>query len=378
MIAWYEVASKLHINFDNKDLKQNHSVMEVILHELLRESSIRTRRQVDTIASCISNRPQSSHIKASSASLPKLQNSINNSHTNSHNSIYNSTHNSHNNSYQAASEGNILTKSSENISIPSTNNNNSNIVNSSISNQLVKVKPVRPATAGSALDPKSQTRSRPHMDSNTPSYVKTKVSNQNWMPEMVRLQTISRDIRLAKDNLDDLKMREETLNRQAKRHTFKSDLDKAHAEEKCGSTKKSPCACCQQMYLYVNLPKAVTMKAMIDIRLLWSGNLKSSTVYNSDWKASTSNSDTAKVVSVAPRLYDTVRVCTFCAQFFQDQESYRPSYGALVKEEKKKKYDEAVEREKEYWDPLKMCEKNQELLELENPTYISARSPTRS
>jgi hypothetical protein len=53
-------------------------------------------------------------------------------------------------------------------------------------------------------------------------------------------------------------------------------------------------------------------------------------------------------------VYDQVLVCLFCSQFFQSQEEYRPSYAEMVHSEKRASHLEALERERQYWDPLKM------------------------
>lgn len=344
------MASKLHINFHNEDMKQQQPVIENIIHELIKESSVRTRRHIDTIATSLSTRPQSSQASHKPASFPRIQ-------------------------------SNELTDQKQDLTVNSKTNksddNSLTLLKNQTSIALSPMQETRPATAGPSIGRRTTTSVRYTGDSGPYNFHKSKVSNQNWIPEISRFQNINRDIRVAKQNLDDCKTREEAANRIVKRHTFKTDLDKAHAEERCGSTKKIACGCCQQPYLYVNLPKTVTMKAIIDIRLKWSGKLRSDTVYNTEWKSPTKADDSAIITSVAPRLYDTIRVCNFCAQFFQDQTSYRPSYSMLLKEEKRKILADKQEREKEYWDPLKQCEKNREILELENPTYLSAGSPTR-
>jgi hypothetical protein len=53
-------------------------------------------------------------------------------------------------------------------------------------------------------------------------------------------------------------------------------------------------------------------------------------------------------LSVVPRCYSDVPVCTFCAQFFQDQDEYRPSYDKIVRSEKKTEYLATMARDKEY------------------------------
>jgi hypothetical protein len=62
--------------------------------------------------------------------------------------------------------------------------------------------------------------------------------------------------------------------------------------------------------------------------------------------------------STVPRCYDQVGVCRFCAQFFAEPEEYRPSYQNITFQERKVAYFDQKRREREYWDPLKMLEKD--------------------
>ena len=63
---------------------------------------------------------------------------------------------------------------------------------------------------------------------------------------------------------------------------------------------------------------------------------------------------------VVPRCYDEVLVCLLCSQFFHKQAEYRPSFEQIRYEERKVAFMETKRREKEYWDPLRMCEKDRE------------------
>jgi hypothetical protein len=58
------------------------------------------------------------------------------------------------------------------------------------------------------------------------------------------------------------------------------------------------------------------------------------------------------------RCWEQCLVCVFCAQFFHVQEDYRPSYQAIIMHERQAAYMEAKRRDEEYWDPLKMVEKD--------------------
>jgi hypothetical protein len=173
-----------------------------------------------------------------------------------------------------------------------------------------------------------------------------------------------------------------------------SDLQRSQVKESLGAARKVPCGCCLKKFLEVpNLPLKVSLKAIMDIRIMWSGNLSSATVFggedpSGDQGEAGGEGDggggVKKSQMVLQRLgcYDKVSlntdndtlllalyfqqvgVCVFCAQFFQVQEDYRPSYSSIVHQEKKAAYIENKRREQEYWDPLKMMEKDRELMEL--------------
>ena len=57
-------------------------------------------------------------------------------------------------------------------------------------------------------------------------------------------------------------------------------------------------------------------------------------------------------------VYDQVLVCLFCSQFFQDQDEYRPSYADMVTSERRAAHLMELERERQYWDPLMMIDKD--------------------
>ena len=207
----------------------------------------------------------------------------------------------------------------------------------------------------------------------------TKLSSENWIPDDVRMRSFHRDLLNVKEILDDTKRLESSLNKEMKR-LMVSDLERAKTEETLDATKKIPCGCCTQEFLYVNLPMKVSRKAILDIRVKWSGKLSSSTVFRSSSvreltmalaETSLPSGRTAKKTqeeidalnATFPRCYDKVGVCCFCAQFFQEPEEYRPSYHMITYQERKAAHFENKRREKEYWDPLKMMEKDREAAE---------------
>ena len=205
------------------------------------------------------------------------------------------------------------------------------------------------------------------------------------------MRSLHRDLAVAKENLLDIEVRETERSREMRRFCL-SELEHAHAEESLGRKKKKRCGCCLQLFSYVNLPLSVSHKAIIDIRKSWvsahasnsSMNEKSpsKTRTNGDGSRQTiSNAwiDEDERLSVVPRCYDEVRVCTFCAQFFHALEKYRPSFDMVAHEAKRKAALEREKREKEYWDPLKMCEKDrQEAEALEKQAAAAAAAMANS
>lgn len=191
-----------------------------------------------------------------------------------------------------------------------------------------------------------------------------KPSSENWIPEKIRFRSLHRDIAVAKQNLLDSITLETEQQREMRRFQM-SDLEKAHNEESLGTKKKSLCACCLQLYSYVNLPMRIPVKAIIDSRKQWS-NGKGGWWDKEDER-----------LSAVPRCYEGANICRFCAQFFDDQEKYRPSFEAIAYEERKAAFFETKRLETEYWDPLKMCEKDRERAEdqqMEETPYSTRHS----
>jgi hypothetical protein len=179
---------------------------------------------------------------------------------------------------------------------------------------------------------------------------KNRSSSSNWIPDETRYKQLGRDLLVAKENLHDIIMRNEETRRE-NRALGQTDLERAHVMEKLGVKHKIECACCLQMFSYVNLRLKVSHKAIIDIRNIWSNGEKGW------WSADDER------WGVVPRCYDDVLVCLICSQFFHKQGEYRPSFEQTEYEKRKQAHFEAKRREKEYWDPLRMVEKDRELME---------------
>lgn len=169
---------------------------------------------------------------------------------------------------------------------------------------------------------------------------------QGRLPEAAFLKALDRDLKIARENLMEATVLEaEKLSKM--RRSRMSELEKAHVEEDLGRIKKQKCGCCCLSFSLVNLTLSVTNKAVIDLRKSWQSRENPVPCLDVDER-----------LSKAPRCYDEVRVCMFCAQFFQNQPSYRPSFEAAAAEERRKAAEAKEIRDKQYWDPLKMCEKN--------------------
>ena len=213
-----------------------------------------------------------------------------------------------------------------------------------------------------------------------------------------------------KDNLADIMKREFTQRREDKRFAV-TDLDKARTEETLGAARKEPCSCCLQNYLYCNLPLKVTQKAILDLRRKWSGLLNSQTVFGGSKNDDETDNDSVGEgdpfpageggsplstrraqrdagkkkdapnpedrLAVVPRCYSEVKVCYFCAQFFGDQEMYRPSYKQIVYQEKKEAYDKNKVLLLEKNDPLKIVERKREIEEAKIKAELESLSKTR-
>jgi hypothetical protein len=235
------------------------------------------------------------------------------------------------------------------------------------------------------------------------SHKNNKASAENWVPDELRRRSIERDIHTSKAILADTMLLETALNREFKRLSV-TDLERAQMELKLEATRKIPCGCCTQTFLYINLPMKVSRKAILDIRIKWSGQLSSSNIFRANTfrelldpnieapvqtgkrpksgykmdRPLSANGNHSSYDTV-PRCYDEVRVCVFCAQFFQEPDEYRPSYAQITYQERKTAYLEKKQKEREYWDPLKMIEVDRKRLEeSQEVTIVNAESTTNN
>lgn len=295
------MAIKLHLPEMMRDSPFD-SVVENMASSLIQESSVRMRRAPDVIVSGLAEKPKSLIVP-----LPPLQTAMSNDDDNFEERL----------SAVEETDTIVLQKIKQK--------------GAQISNKY---------SVAASRQPSEKTAYRPTLP-------KGKHSSENWIPEQVRFRSIHRDIANAKENLRSTMVLETEQQRELRRFT-QTDLQKAKLEEELGTKKKSRCACCLQEYSYVNLVMKIPVKAVIDIRKKWS-----------DGQGGWWDKEDARL-SAIPRCYEGAGVCRFCSQFFHQQEEYRPSFDTIAYEERRAQYFEAKRHEKEYWDPLKMVEKDRE------------------
>jgi hypothetical protein len=217
-----------------------------------------------------------------------------------------------------------------------------------------EVEPAQTETKAVALIPKRYKKNRKtklHLDSSSSEAFGGrggKLSNQNWIPEVLRFKSLQRDLLVAKENLQSALVVEMETNKELKRLTC-TDLERAHVEESLGSKRKKACGCCMVLFSAVNLTLNVSIKAVTDLRKKWIAGKPSG--YE--------DADVIKMGNM-PKCYDQVSVCRFCSQFFYDQDSYRPTFDKIAHAERKAAWLDTKRREREYWDPLLMCAKDEE------------------
>jgi hypothetical protein len=202
----------------------------------------------------------------------------------------------------------------------------------------------------------SSSHSHPHRSSLPHSkQINNKPSTENWIPEPIRFRSLHRELMDMQENLRSTISFERDNNREIRRFQT-TDLQKDLMKEELKLTKKKKCVCCLQIYSLSNLPMKVPIKAILDIRKKWTSDKTHSNPNGEWWKKDDER------LSAIPRCYEGVLICTFCSQFFDVQEEYRPSFDKIQKEIKRKQYAEAKRLEKQYWDPLKTGELEMERL----------------
>jgi hypothetical protein len=299
LLSWHHICTKLRIE---QPESTSESLIENIVTSLLEDASIRTRQKPSVLIEGL-------------ATLPKLK---------------------------SANALGVSTTGLEEQYLDTLNNTKSPVT-TSVPSRRVEPKPEKKGKSGK--------KSRRHTDIMTVEvYGKPKTTTENWIPEIIRFKSIERDLAVATRNLRDAIVLESESKKEMKRLS-QSVLARAHIEESLGSKKKINCGCCAVLFSEVNLTLQVSIKAVSDLRRKWISG-----------KPTGYDDDSGAKIGVVPHCYDQVGVCRFCAQFFYDQESYRPSFDSISYEERRKLHFETLRQEKEYWDPLKMCAKDEELM----------------
>ena len=361
MLSWYDVALKLRLPDIISQGSADSTVLENLVGTLVKESSLRTRRTTDLTVAGLATMPRP-------RSLPALE-AINNGADVLSGSVFDSSRHDHSNQHGGigsrprSGEGNreMKAEQKQSAAAAATSQPTKHVLHHSMH----------------ALSHESAQIIKKQMELNAAGdKFKFKPSSENWIPEITRMKSLERDLSVAKETLADIMVRE--MGTMSMLKTFSvSDLEHARVAESLGKIHKMACGCCLQKFLPVNLPLKVSQKAVLDIRIRWSGGLSSATVFGGSSGGGGALEDAASTeeggkktgaapkdkfsesrLSAVPRCYDEVRVCAFCAQFFHDQDSYRPSFLRITYDERRAAFFEAREREKQYWDPLKMCEKD--------------------
>ena len=132
------------------------------------------------------------------------------------------------------------------------------------------------------------------------------------------------------------------------KHLQFDDLMKDHQDEDLKIRGKQACGLCEKFFSLSNLPVSVTVKAIYDLRhkFLLRHEVEATEGTGQEIAVSppghpTGTTGTALVQGQTKRLaklidrssslqathvYDSKHICNFCAQFFRDDEVYRPSF----------------------------------------------------
>lgn len=165
-------------------------------------------------------------------------------------------------------------------------------------------------------------------------------SRESWIPENIRRKMVQREFSVAKINYQ---YREKFRLKQKNQHKFEpSTLERSKSKEKYGIAQRKPCGLCNRTFLPENLVLAVTLKAILDLRETWG------TKYDPDSAAIKINPNLKR----APLCYNETRVCVFCAQLFDNQEMYRPSWKAKQAERRRTQIEQDELMQKISDDPL--------------------------
>jgi hypothetical protein len=229
MMSWYDVASKLRLpELMSQGKNDNSPVIENVVYALIRESSIRSRRTSDVILNGLTTLPKSSSLPSIVVEPPiedlKESKFITTLST------------------KTRPKSSDINKAKKSI----TRRNSTPIKDDRETTQIIK------KNVAIMMAAKNQHQQQSGF---------IKPTSENWVPELTRFKSIQRDFAVAKVTLNDIIMREAGNEREMK-GLRTSDLQKAQNLESLGKTKKTPCGCCQQKFLYCNLPLKVSQKVI--------------------------------------------------------------------------------------------------------------------
>ena len=410
MLSWYEVAMRLRLPDVVEEGSKDMTVLENMSNAIIKDSSVRARRSSEIIAQGLATMPKKKPLPDITPVSTLDGDTLSNRDNRSHNGSEGVMRSADTGSVASSQRTGLHSKKSANASVKALQE-----LKAEKAEEKAKAKADEPkvsrAKSHVTLSPEAAAIVQRELDKAREEELKTgksrkpKVTNENWIPDLERARSLERDFKVLKNNLSDVQLREMQERREMKQFQV-SELEKARNAESLGQTKRRQCGCCLQNYLPINLPLKVSQKAVLDIRVKWGGKLTSKTVFGGtnppigEYLATTAEPTSAATfdssggtnqtsnipekkksyldklsdrLSVVPRCYSDVPVCTFCAQFFQDQDEYRPSYKQIVRSEKKADFLHTVAREKEYWDPLATVEKERaEAIQIEEAAIAAS------
>lgn len=371
-MSWYDIVLRLKLpdllNQQQRSSTAKATIMENLVLALMRESSVRNRQEVAVVASGLAAVPSRQALPsfdpllATTPSADRLEPlTLNTRLTRPH-----SSHDYKQQPPSSVSQKKKISPSKDNHSHSHSNSHSSSALHSA-QHLTFTSSAVRPALA--------------------------KMSSEKWIPFDRRSRSLQRQMMTVKALLEDSRTLERATDRGLKLLSV-SELEQSKKLEQLQCLHHLACGCCQRLFLPVNLPMKVSAKAVLDLRAMRGGKVTSLTVFGTprapldddgneegeeegdspsnkrnSGKPSRKEREAAEskrkaiLERAVPRCYDQVGVCVFCAQFFAEPDRFRPAFATIVAGEKRTAAEERRQREREYWDPLRMVEKDREAME---------------
>ncbi len=92
--------------------------------------------------------------------------------------------------------------------------------------------------------------------------------SEYWISQDFRQRSLRRDLQVLRRNDEEQQRLRSVMVAQTK-HQAQGALQKNHVLEDYGRSKKRPCGVCDVLFSVENLPVAVTLKAIYDLRHSW-------------------------------------------------------------------------------------------------------------